>query len=158
MIAQRRLGLGLVFLVVLGLSTAVNEANAEPLGRIDKVSHKSFGDTVKHLRWAMGGYGMTVAAAFDYQETLKKLKVETGRSVVIEVMRRPWLKSILDYDAAAGLEMPIRIYIYERPEGKTIVSYYKPSVLFGAYQNQALKELGRKLDEKLKAVVDAATF
>lgn len=145
------LALGVVTLAMAG------PARAGEVVRIDQVSHKSFQDTVKHLEWGFGGHGLTVVAQLDYANMLKKIGVHVRRSRMFEVMRRPWAKTVFAHDSAAALDIPVRIYVYERDDGKTVVSYYRPSTLFSAYGKDRLRELGEELDTAVREMVHVAT-
>jgi len=146
------LGLAVLMgLTVLGLSHA---RGASP-DRVVKLSNKSFDHVIQQLRWRLGGYGITIVSAFDYQQIFRKIKTASKRSVVLEILRRPWVRTILEHDPANGLAIPLRVYIYEQADGKTSVSYYKPSELLDS-DDDALKAFGQGLDEKLEAIVQAA--
>lgn len=125
--------------------------------RVDQISHKTFEDTVQHLEWSCGGHGLTVVARLDYRNVLAKVDVHTKKSHMLEVMRRAWLKAIVERDPAAALDVPIRIYVYERDDGRTVVSYYRPSATFAAYGKADWQALGRELDDVLSQIVHVAT-
>lgn len=56
-----------------------------------------------------------------------------------------------------ALDVPIRIYVYERDDGTTVVSYYRPSPMFVAYNKPGLQELSQELDNVLRPIVHVAT-
>jgi uncharacterized protein (DUF302 family) len=143
--------LALAMLAMPSLATAVE------VSLIDHISHKSFEETIKHLEWGFGGYGLAVVAQLDYQDVLGKIDIPVKRSRMFEVMRRAWGKMVFEQDAAAALDLPLRIYIYEREDGRIVVSYYRPSAMFGAYGKEGLTALGRQLDTALRELVHTAT-
>jgi uncharacterized protein (DUF302 family) len=132
-------------------------AKAVERSRVDHVSRKSFDETVKHLEWGFGGYGLAVVAQLDYQDVLGKIDIAVKRNRMFEVMRRAWGKIIFEQDAAAALALPLRIYIYEREDHQVVVSYYRPSALLGVYGKEGLTALGQQLDTVLGELVHAAT-
>ncbi|MGH8067647.1 MAG: DUF302 domain-containing protein [Candidatus Entotheonellia bacterium] len=140
-----------VFLAMLGAAWDVEAI------RIDQISHKAFEDTIQHLEWSCGGYGLTVVAQLDYRNILAKIDVHAKKSRMLEVMRRAWLKTIVERDPAAALDVPIRIYVYERDDGRTVVSYYLPSATFAAHGEAEWHELGQELDDVLRQIVHMAT-
>ncbi len=142
MTARSRSAHALVLGLVLAATTAIGSISAQTLDRLDAVSNKPFDETVRRLRYSFGGYGMTVVAALDYQQILKQMKAETGRGVVFEVLRRPWAKDILEHAPAAGLAMPLRVYVHERADEKVVVSYYRPSAMLGVHAGNGLRGLG----------------
>ena len=46
----------------------------------------------------------------------------------------------------AGIEAPIRIYLYENDDGTANISYKKPTDVFKPYGNEALDQMARELD------------
>jgi uncharacterized protein (DUF302 family) len=139
------------FLAMLGTSWS-----AEAL-RIDQISQKSFENTIRHLEWNCGGYGLTVVTQLNYQNILAKIDVRTKQSRMLEVMRRAWLETIFERDPAAALGVPLRIYVYERDDGRTVVSYHRPSAIFATYGQPGLQEFGEGLDKVLWEIVHMAT-
>ena len=125
--------------------------------RVELVSGRNFDDTVQHLQWEFGGFGLTVVTALDYQQILKKLKVQVGRAAVFEVMRRDWAKTLLKEDPALGVILPVRVYVFERADGTTIVTYQRPGSMLEAHQSETVRKLGRMLDTKLQAIAGEAT-
>ena len=144
------------FVIGLGLLGA-SACGAQVLDRSQVVSERGFDDTVQQLQWAFGGFGVATVAAMDYQEVLKKLKVDTGRAVVFEVMRRDWAKRLLTQDLSLGHLMPARIYVYEDVSGATIVRYTHLSAELEGHSSESIRGLGRQIDEKLRAMVIQAT-
>ena len=66
-------------------------------------------------------------------------------------------KGCLDYVWSADSLTSGRIYVYERADGKTVVSYSQPSAIFMAYGHEGLKAFGQALDGKFQAIVQSAT-
>jgi uncharacterized protein (DUF302 family) len=120
-------------------------------------SERGFDETVQQLQWVFGGFGVTTVAAMDYQKVLKKVKAETGRAAVFEVMRRDWAKRLLANDLSLGYLMPARIYVYEDASGTTTVRYTHLATELSGHPNQSIRELGQQIDEKLNAIVLQAT-
>ena len=125
---------------------------------IELASGRTFDDTVQHLQWSFGGFGLTTVTAMDYQQILKKIKFQTGRAVMFEVMRRDWAKTLLKEDPALGIILPMRVYVFERPDGTTIVSYRRPGSLLETHQSEEVRKFGRILDMKLQSITGEATM
>jgi uncharacterized protein (DUF302 family) len=129
---------------------------AQANDRVEYTSERSFDDTLQQLEWAFGGYGLTTVTAMDFHQVLKKIKVQTGRAVMYELMRREWAKTLLREDLALGWLLPLRVYVFEQADGSTTVSYSRPGAVLETHQNEAVRALGRLLDGKLQAVVAQA--
>jgi uncharacterized protein (DUF302 family) len=53
---------------------------------------------------------------------------------------------MLAASVAAGIEAPIRIYLYENDDGTASITYKKPTDVFKPYGNEALDQMARELD------------
>ena len=53
--------------------------------------------------------------------------------------------------------MPVRLAIYEHPDGKTRLVFNKPSSLMGGLRNAAVQDAAHKLDAKMAALGKAVT-
>ncbi len=125
--------------------------------RVDKLSARDFAATVRQVETALKSKGMMIVATVDHQNMMKMVGVNVKGSKTIEFGKPDMGKMLFAADAGAGLEMPGRIYVHERADGKTVVSYYKPSVAFAAYGKEDLKKIGQMMDMMVEEVVADAT-
>src|SRR6266516_8112480 len=98
MIDGRDAGGRVLVALAVAILTMTGLAKAVEVSRIDHVSHNSFDETIRHLEWGFGGYGLAVVAQLDYQEVLRKIDVPVKRSRMFEVMRRAWGRTIFEHD------------------------------------------------------------
>ena len=80
-----------------------------------------------------------------------------GRGVkgVMVVLGNPLIAiTMLNHDFGAGLNVPVRIYIYEGEDGLTRVAYDLPSNLMSGLGNADVTDAARKLDAKLVALAE----
>jgi len=62
-------------------------------------------------------------------------------------------RTMLEHDIAAGLNVPVRLMIYEEPATRTTrVTYDLPSSLMSGLQNEKVTAAAKKLDAKLIAL------
>jgi uncharacterized protein (DUF302 family) len=62
------------------------------------------------------------------------------------------------HDLGAGLNVPVRVLIYEKPNsGRTWLAYDLPSSLMARLGNNEIDKAAIKLDEKLAALAEIAT-
>ncbi len=66
-------------------------------------------------------------------------------------------RTMIKHDIGAGLNVPVRLMIYEDTEGKTRLGYDLPSSLMSRLHNEEVTAAARKLDEKLIALAELAT-
>ena len=146
-----------VFTLAILFMGAANLASAQSLVRVDKVSNSGFEKTANQLETALKSRGMMVVATIDHQNMMKMVGGSIKGSKTFEFGKPDMLKMVMPSDPAAGLEMPHKIYVYERADGKAVVSYYKPSGGFGAYGKDQLKMVGEMMDKMLDEIVTDAT-
>jgi uncharacterized protein (DUF302 family) len=65
--------------------------------------------------------------------------------------------TMIEHDIEAGLDVPVRLAIYEHPSGETRLVYNKPSTLMSALESKALHEAALKLDAKILALAETVT-
>jgi uncharacterized protein (DUF302 family) len=66
--------------------------------------------------------------------------------------------TMLKHDIAAGLNVPVRLMIYEEPATRTTrLAYDLPSSLMSGLQNEKVASAAKKLDAKLIALAIQAT-
>jgi uncharacterized protein (DUF302 family) len=75
---------------------------------------------------------------------------------VLMVYRPDFAIRMLAADVEAGFEAPIRLYIYENPDGSATLSYVKPSTVFKPYNNAQLDQLATELEALVEAIVREA--
>lgn len=141
-------------IVLLGAGSL---AWAQSLVRVDQVSNGGFEKTVKQLETALKARGLMVVAAIDHQNMMRMVGGSIKGSKTFEFGKPDMLKMVMPVELAAGLELPHKIYVYERADGKAVVSYYKPSTGFGAYGKDQLKMVGEMVDKMLDEIVAEAT-
>jgi uncharacterized protein (DUF302 family) len=66
-------------------------------------------------------------------------------------------RTMIKQDIGAGLNVPIRLMIYEDSQGKACLGYDLPSSLMSRLRNEEVIAAARKLDEKLVALAELAT-
>ncbi len=125
--------------------------------RVDKVSNKNFETTVKQVEVALKSKGLMIVATIDHQNMMKMVGMNVKGSKTIEFGKPDMGKMLFAADPGAVLEMPGKLYIYERADAKTVVSYYKPSVGFAAYEKEDLKKIGQMMDMMVEEVAAEAT-
>src|SRR5713226_4918372 len=113
--------------VLVGSATLVH---AETANRVDKVSNSDFGRTVQQLETALKGKGMMIVATIDHQNMMRMVGANLKGSKTIEFGKPDMGKMTVAQNPESGLEMPGKIYVWERGDGKAVVSYYRASPNF----------------------------
>lgn len=137
-------------LTLSGLSFA---ADAD---RVDKVSNKDFGTTVRAVETTLQRNGFMVIATIDHQNMLTMVGARIKGATTIEFGKAEMGKMLLPMAPEAGMEFPGRFYIWERSDGKTVVSYRKPSSGLSTYGNEMLTKMGKDMDGMWNMIAEEA--
>jgi uncharacterized protein (DUF302 family) len=143
-------------LIAAGLPCALAPVAAQSQQRVDRVSAQNFQTTVKQLETALQTRGFMIVARADHQNMLRMVGANTKGALTIEFGKPDMMKMHLPAHPEIGLEMPMRIYVWERGDGKSVVSYHRPSAVFAAY-GPDLKMMGDMMDGMFDQIAADAT-
>lgn len=131
-------------------------AQAQDPDRVDKVSRSSFADTLKKLDSTLKAEHMMIVAKVDHKNMLSMVGARIKGATTVEFGKPDMGKMLLPMNAAIGLEMPARIYVYETSDGKVVVSYRRSAKPFATYGPDAAKA-GEMMDMMLEQIASAVT-
>jgi uncharacterized protein (DUF302 family) len=98
-----------------------------------------------------------VVATIDHQNMLKMVGASIKGSRTIEFGKPDMGKMLLPMAPEVGLEMPGKIYVWEKADGTTVVSYRKVAPLYASYGNQNVAEAGMMMDMMAEKLIRGAT-
>lgn len=125
-------------------------------GRVAAVSRAPFRQVAEALEKAIAEQKMALVCHANAQRGAEARGVSIKGNQVLMVFRNDFAVRLLAADPAAGFEAPIRIYLYENPDGTATVTYLPPSAVFAPYQHPEVRAVARELDPILKAIVERA--
>jgi uncharacterized protein (DUF302 family) len=146
-----------LLLSLAGFFLTVGQSAGQTLPRMDRVSASPFEKTVKQVETALKGKGMMIVGTIDHQNMMRMVGAGIKGSKTIEFGKPDMGKMTVVPNPESGLEMPGKIYIWERGDGKTVVSYYRAAPAFAAYGKDNLKRAGEMMDKMLEEIVSEAT-
>jgi uncharacterized protein (DUF302 family) len=76
--------------------------------------------------------------------------------IVFGVFRNDFAVRMLAANVDAAIEAPVRLHLVEEPDGTTSIRYHLPSAVFGQYEGDAIKAIGRELDPIFAKIVAEA--
>ncbi len=132
-------------------------ANAQSLSRVDQVSHSDFAKTVSQVKAAIQSKGLMIVATIDHQNMMRMVGISSKGATTIEFGKPDMGKMVFLPEAQAGLDMPLRLYIWQRQDGTAVVSYYKLGPVFASYGKDNLKMAGEMMDKMLAEIVAEGT-
>jgi uncharacterized protein (DUF302 family) len=126
------------------------------------------------------GWGSLAKNSRDYAEFEERVKDRLGKSdftrfltvdhgewvtlqglpmkSIMYVIGNPLIAiTMIKHDFEAGLDVPVRVNIYEHKDGKIRFVYNKPSSLMSALHSSELRDAALKLDAKMMALGEAIT-
>ena len=99
-----------------------------------------------------GTSGFMRFQVLNHGQWLTRFYDQPTKAVMI-ILGNPLLAiTMLKHDVGAGLNVPVRIYIYESDDGGTRVAYDVPSTLMGNL-SEAAQAAAKNLDHKLAALI-----
>ncbi|MEX1999596.1 MAG: DUF302 domain-containing protein [Gemmatimonadales bacterium] len=98
-----------------------------------------------------------IVSRADHQNMLRMVGGVLNGARTIDFGKPDMMKSSLPAHPEIGLEMPMRFYVWERADGKTVVSYRRPSAIFAGYGSNDLQMMGEMLDGMFDQLATAAT-
>lgn len=143
--------------MLIGLLFLGTNAFAADATRVDKESSKNFAATVKAVETALQSHGFMIVAKIDHQNMLQMVGARLKGSTTVEFGKAAMGKMLLPMAPDAGLEFPGRYYIWERGDGKVVVSYRRPSAALDTYGNEMLSKMGRDMDGMWDMIATEAT-
>jgi uncharacterized protein (DUF302 family) len=103
-----------------------------------------------------GNSGFMRFDTFDHGKWLRVIG-QTAKAVLV-ILGNPLIaRTMLQHDVRAGLNVPVRLLIYEHIDGSTRVAYDLPSSLMSDLENADVSAAAAKLDAKLIALAEAIT-
>lgn len=136
-------------LIALAITMTSFTANAADL--VTKTSPHSVNDTMDKLVAAVEGAGATVFARVDHAKGAMSIDAELAPNQML-VFGNPKLGTpIMQQNPAAGLDLPIRVVVFQDNNGQTHVTYHNPSQIAEDYgipaDFKALQMMGGALDK-----------
>ncbi|WP_447973858.1 DUF302 domain-containing protein [Nitrospira sp. Kam-Ns4a] len=147
-----------MLILTLAVGAGVSHSRAADLERtVEKIANSPFQQTVSQLEAAVKTNRLMVVGQMNHQNMLTMMNRKIKGSQTIEVFHPQYGRALFETNPAAGIAILLRLYVYERADGKTVVTYYKPSAAFAPFRHPELDKLGETQDGILEAIVEAAT-
>jgi uncharacterized protein (DUF302 family) len=140
---------GLAFVVLLtSLLVGASQADAQSNGLVTAQSKLSFDQTVAQLKLAVAKNGMMVLSELNQGKVLEMTGLKI-KAVSLFVGNPTVGKKLFSAHRGVGIAVPVRVNVYEDTDGKTYVSYVKPSDQLTPFKNEQVTMIAKMLDEKL---------
>lgn len=142
---------GLITILIFGGSTVYAEKMKVPDFQVVQPSPYSFGDTINRLKEAIESENMMVIKEINAQQMLRMVGVKTNGMKQLLFFHPRFMKKIISKNKNAGIEPPLKVLVMEKPNGKVMIKYIKPTYIFQKYKG--LSAVGQELEAVVKKVV-----
>lgn len=145
---------GVIALAALAPSFAADESSFAG-ARVAVTSSKSYADVNQAVKSLVAKNGMMVMAEVNQGKMLSMTGLKLDATLYI--IGNPTVgKQIFEQDHAVGLYVPLRLFVYADPDGRTHVAYDKPSTLLSQFHNDKIGMVAQMLDQKLNDLANMA--
>ncbi len=109
---------------------------------------------VETLKAAIESQGLRLVSHINGQANAAKLGVTVPADQILEVFRPDFAIRVWKACKPAGIDIPLRIYVYEDERGVRVACRL-PTEVFSAWGEPALSAIGVELDPMFRAIVDS---
>lgn len=120
---------------------------------VEKKSTFPYRRAISNIERAIKGARFIIVGEPNYQLMQRMVGRERKGAKAFFLYRPDLGIPIFDNDPRAAMEIPLKIVIWEGPDGKAIIRYKKPSSLFANFKK--LHALGKELDTLMGKISDA---
>ncbi len=142
---------------VLNAAQALAEETWPHPGTNVFATSKSFDDLWTKLEAAIGANEMGIVGRASASRGAAARGVSIPGNAVIGVYRNDFAVRMLEASGAAGIEAPLRFYLYATEDGGATLVYRSPSAVFAPYGSAKLDAMARELDAIFAAIARDAT-
>jgi uncharacterized protein (DUF302 family) len=115
-----------------------------------------YDQAVETVTAALKEEGFGILTSIDVKETLKKkLDVDFRRYIILGACNPPLAHRALTAETEIGLMLPCNVVVYEKDDGGTVVAAMAPLAALGIVESEALHEVAKDADARLRRVVNA---
>ncbi len=103
---------------------------------------------------------MRIVSHINGQANAAKIGKTVPADQILEVFRPDFAVRVWQACKPAGMDIPLRIHVYENEAGNTIIAFRTASETFAPYDNPELSAIGAELDEvfgEILNVVDVSS-
>ncbi len=145
-----------IALVPLG-PVAAQDSEAEFVGpypgTVSWQTDYNFHELVGRLQKSIAANGMTLVAT---TSAIGHGSNVVSDNAVLLVFRNDYALRMVQANALAGMEAPIRLYVTAGADKKAAVTYRTPTSIFALYDSPKLDELAAEMDQVFAKIIDDA--
>lgn len=148
--------IGVLSALVIGFTTLATGAYAQQTAPIVQKSAHDLSATVARLESAIKQRGATIVAKVDHAAAAKANSLDLRPTVVI-IFGNPKLGTpLMQSSQTAGLDLPLRILVWQDAAGAVMVGYWPPAALAQAHSIRDRDPVIKTMSEALGAITGEA--
>ena len=142
--------------VVAAFRAAVGAGDGEAFRKAVQASTGP-GDFETRMRTAEGSSGFILFLEADHGAWMARVGLQARAKLYI--IGNPLIaRTMIEHEIGVGLNVPVRVLIYEEPRtGTCRLAYDLPSSLMARLKNDMVTKAAKRLDQKLSALAETAT-
>ena len=139
------------------LSSLLGDVGDKPLPINELAADsESWDEYKKEIESHVGPSGFSLFATIDHGAWIKKVGIR--RKVLRLIIGNPTIAiTMLRHDLTAGLFAPVELILVEEDDGRSSLTYLRPSSLVVVEKNDTLLDAAKQLDSKLEALAAKVT-
>jgi uncharacterized protein (DUF302 family) len=123
----------------------------------DLTSVYDFHRTLELVKNEIKKADLGLAAEIDHSKAAESVDLKLPKTMLLLVGNPKIGTQIMARNQLTALELPMKILVWESPEGTVVVSYRSPIQALESYQLSDLEQLLKKMEATLSGIVLAAT-
>jgi uncharacterized protein (DUF302 family) len=132
---KKRNSMSLVILALLMSQIAV--AQMKPMdGSKMAMSKYSYSESMEILKGAIEEQNLMVIHVVDAQKMLRMAGKQVKGMSQVFYFHPKYMKMVMEANSAATIQIPLKFVVMEKPDGKVVVRYFKPSTILNKYQGE----------------------
>jgi uncharacterized protein (DUF302 family) len=139
-----------LFFFILLCPVLARAQSVEQAGLLTTSSAHSVDETVGLLKTTIGEMGLNVIAEVDHAQAASRNDLELRPTYVLLFGNPQVGTKLMQADQRVGLDLPLRILVWENEEGEVFVSYHDPVYLSKTFQLKEKEEVLQKMQGVLE--------
>ena len=120
------------------------------------VTDLGFETTVERVREALKNQGFGVITEIDAKKVLKeKLGIDRSRYLILGACNPNFAHKALDVDPEIGTLLPCNVVVYEKDQGKVVVTAMDAEAALKLAGNSKIEEIAREVRKKIHAALES---
>jgi len=116
---------------------------------------KPVDQVIAELKQAIEAQNMRLVTHINGQANAAKMGKTVAADQILEVFRPDFAIRVWQACKTAGMDIPLRIHVYEDAAGDVVVSYREASEIFAPYGEASLLAIAEELDSIFNAIIYA---